>query len=86
MNWKFLGIILILSLALSVSFAFAENSTDTLEAKGAGDKLSSTQNDILGDNAGTVTKVWVDNNDAAGKRPSSVKFTLSIRGGYYRRV
>ena len=34
----------------------------------------------MGDNAGTVSKVWVDNNDAAGKRPSSVKFTLSIRG------
>lgn len=42
MNWKFLGIILILCLALSLSIAAAENSTDTLEAKGVDDKLSST--------------------------------------------
>lgn len=50
------------------------------------DKISSKDNDKLSEEQiitqVTVKKVWDDNNNADGKRPSSVKFNLSVSGDY----
>ena len=95
MNNKSVLILTVLILIISVSIVAAQNGTDivshsddsdniTIADSADDEKLSQSDNGQLKESDGTVTikKVWDDNNNADGKRPSSVKVNVSIRGDY----
>jgi hypothetical protein len=82
---------LIILVAVSVSIATAVNDTqeeltaddssdDTIAVEDAGDVQSSQNTGKLGDGGLTIEKVWKDDNDKAGKRPSSIKFAILVDG------
>ena len=82
---------LIILVAVSISIATAVNDTqdeltaddssdDTIAVEDAGDVQSSRDTGKLGDGGLTIEKVWKDNNDKAGKRPSSIKFAILVDG------
>ena len=82
---------LIIMVAVSVSIATAVNDTqdeltaddssdDTIAVEDTGDVQSSQDTGKLGDGGLTIEKVWKDNNDKAGKRPSSIKFAILVDG------
>ena len=82
---------LIILVAVSISIATAVNDTqdelttddssdDTIAVEDTGDVQSSRDTGKLGDGGLTIEKVWKDNNDKAGKRPSSIKFAILVDG------
>jgi hypothetical protein len=82
---------LIILVAVSVSIATAVNDTqddltaddssdDTIAVEDTADVQSSQDTGKLGDGGLTIEKVWKDNNDKAGKRPSSIKFAILVDG------
>jgi hypothetical protein len=82
---------LIILVAVSVSIATAVNDTqdeltaddssdDTIAVEDVGDVQSSQNTGKLGDGGLTIEKVWKDDNDKAGKRPSSIKFAILVDG------
>ena len=82
---------LIILVAVSISIATAVNDTqddltaddssdDTIAVEDAGDIQSSRDTGKLGDGGLTIEKVWKDDNDKAGKRPSSIKFAILVDG------
>ena len=82
---------LIILVAVSVSIATAVNDTqdeltaddssdDTIAVEDTGNVQSSQNTGKLGDGGLTIEKVWKDNNDKAGKRPSSIKFAILVDG------
>lgn len=92
MNRKLTLILALLILvAVSISIATAVNDTqdeltaddssdDTIAVEDTGDVQSSRDTGKLGDGGLTIEKVWKDNNDKAGKRPSSIKFAILVDG------
>ena len=82
---------LIILVAVSISIATAVNDTqdeltaddssdDTIAVEDTGDVQSSQDTGKLGDGGLTIEKVWKDDNDKAGKRPSSIKFAILVDG------
>ena len=82
---------LIILVAVSVSIATAVNDTqdeltaddssdDTIAVEDTGNVQSSQDTGKLGDGGLTIEKVWKDNNDKEGKRPSSIKFAILVDG------
>ena len=82
---------LIILVAVSVSIATAVNDTqdeltaddssdDTIAVEDTGDVQSSRDTGKLADGGLTIEKVWKDDNDKAGKRPSSIKFAILVDG------
>ena len=82
---------LIILVAVSVSIATAVNDTqdeltaddssdDTIAVEDTGNVQSSQDTGKLGDGGLTIEKVWKDDNDKAGKRPSSIKFAILVDG------
>jgi hypothetical protein len=82
---------LIILVAVSISIATAVNDTqeeltaddssdDTIAVEDAGNVQSSRDTGKLGDGGLTIEKVWKDDNDKAGKRPSSIKFAILVDG------
>ena len=57
-----------------------DSSDDTIAVEDTGDVQSSRDTGKLGDGGLTIEKVWKDNNDKAGKRPSSIKFAILVDG------
>ena len=55
-------------------------SDDKVAAEDASDVSTSKDTDKLGDGGVTIEKVWDDDNNAAGKRPSSIKFAIIVDG------
>ena len=92
MNRKLTLILALLILvAVSISIATAVNDTqdelttddssyDTIAVEDTGDVQSSQDTGKLGDGGLTIEKVWKDDNDKAGKRPSSIKFAILVDG------
>lgn len=93
MNRKLTLILALLILvAVSISIATAVNDTqdelatdnsssdDTIAVEDTGDVQSSQNTEKLGDGGLSIEKVWNDNNDKAGKRPSSIKFAILVDG------
>ena len=82
---------LIILVAVSISIATAVNDTqdeltaddssdDTIAVEDNDNVQSSQDTGKLGDGGLTIEKVWKDNNDKAGKRPSSIKFAILVDG------
>ena len=82
---------LIILVAVSISIATAVNDTqdeltaddssdDTIAVEDTGNVQSSQDTGKLGDGGLTIEKVWKDDNDKAGKRPSSIKFAILVDG------
>ena len=82
---------LIILVAVSISIATAVNDTqddltaddssdDTIAVEDTGNVQSSRDTGKLGDGGLTIEKVWKDDNDKAGKRPSSIKFAILVDG------
>ena len=82
---------LIILVAVSVSIATAVNDTqdeltaddssdDAIAVEDTGNVQSSQNTGKLGDGGLTIEKVWKDDNDKAGKRPSSIKFAILVDG------
>ena len=82
---------LIILVAVSISIATAVNDTqddltaddssdDTIAVEDNDNVQSSQDTGKLGDGGLTIEKVWKDDNDKAGKRPSSIKFAILVDG------
>ena len=82
---------LIILVAVSISIATAVNDTqeeltaddssdDAIAVEDTGDVQSSQDTGKLADGGLTIEKVWKDDNDKAGKRPSSIKFAILVDG------